>query len=308
MRLIDDVIEALRKSDCRLEDALILAQVLAHKLGDLEMAAWVDAELKGYKEGAEVPAYRRTTLAITGILTNGHFRYSDHPIVLTGLKPEQREWLTTRNTTEGVGAIQDWVDKESKGKQLSTTIPTEMCGLITRKCYGGSDYWVEQAWGRPGTGAFRQIQTEIRSRLLQLALQLQDRVPADGTDDDVKKIGEQVVRDIFRGTVIGDNATIVIGDANALHGITNSVVRNDFPSLAKALSAHGVADEDVDALHKAVKADVDAPEHKVKEFGPRVRHWIGGMAEKAGTEAWKTVAATGVTTLYSALKAHYGWP
>src|SRR5690606_27013046 len=48
MKLVEDLISILSAERPRLEDALIKAQILAHRLGEDELRAWVDSELRGY--------------------------------------------------------------------------------------------------------------------------------------------------------------------------------------------------------------------------------------------------------------------
>ena len=56
MKLIDDIIDLLTEAgNGNLQNAFIKAQVLAHKLGDAELGAWVRSELVGYEDAADVP-------------------------------------------------------------------------------------------------------------------------------------------------------------------------------------------------------------------------------------------------------------
>lgn len=71
MQIIQDLIDELRKNNSPIENSLIQAQVLAHTLGNQEMAVWVASELNGYKEEDALPPYRETRLQIIGDVTNG---------------------------------------------------------------------------------------------------------------------------------------------------------------------------------------------------------------------------------------------
>lgn len=233
--------------------------------------------------------------------------HREQAIALTGLKSEMREALIVRRTTEGAGAIQEWAAREADNKHLSTRLSAEMCALLSRAYTDG--YYVHNARGVPSVGAFRQILTQVRSRLLAFALNLRDQVPAEATAEDIKMgLGANAVNEIFRGAVFGDNAMVIVGDNNAVRDIKNAVERNDFTSLAAALRKLDVQEDDIEQLRGAIEADDGAPEHSKECFGERVRGWVGGMAAKAGTKAWETAAAAGMTSLYAVLKAHYGWP
>ena len=54
MKLIDEIIDLLSNTDTELENALIKAQVLAHKLGEKEIGAWIKSELVGYEDPTTV--------------------------------------------------------------------------------------------------------------------------------------------------------------------------------------------------------------------------------------------------------------
>lgn len=58
MQLIDELITLLSDEKATVQSALLKAQILAHRLGDAELATWVEHELRGYPSDAEVPPYR----------------------------------------------------------------------------------------------------------------------------------------------------------------------------------------------------------------------------------------------------------
>ena len=80
MQLLQDIIEILSSDKPNLENALIKAQVLAHQLGEAEMGAWVEAELRGYPDGAELQAHGIISIAKRvwswrcGMTPNGSFK------------------------------------------------------------------------------------------------------------------------------------------------------------------------------------------------------------------------------------------
>ena len=77
MKLIDEIIDLLSNTDTELENALIKAQVLAHKLGEKEIGAWIKSELVGYEDPTTVPEYRILNLTVFG---NGQMVFVDIPI------------------------------------------------------------------------------------------------------------------------------------------------------------------------------------------------------------------------------------
>lgn len=110
--------------------------------------------------------------------------------------------------------------------------------------------------------------------------------------------------EIFRNAVFGDNATIVVG-GGSIQGITNSIVKNDFASLAVALRQQRVPEEDIVTLQGAISDDANSPA-QAQGLGPRVRQWIGSMVAKAGSAAWEVGIGTASNILGAALAAYYG--
>lgn len=269
------------------------------------MAAWVASELRGYPDNASVPPYRRIPLAVTGTITNGYRSLTNHIISLNLLTPEQKEEFTTMYVTDGIGAVTGWVAKDGDNANFGHPVPPEVCIALSAHYTHG--YRVESAMRLPSAGAYRQIITEVRSRLLAFVLELDGRVQPSATAEEVRtSIGEQIIGDLFNGTVFGDNTTIIVGAQNATH--VNNVIGNDFESLAKQLKKLGVKNEDIEELKTAIQDDEGAPEHEKKDFGSKVKSWFATMISKAGTEAWKVTATTAISGLYAALKAHYNWP
>jgi hypothetical protein len=154
----------------------------------------------------------------------------------------------------------------------------------------------------------QNITTQVRSRLLDFVLRLQDQIGEDVSDMEIKKKTEAVnTKAIFDRAVFGDNTTVVIGDANTMH-IRNRVSKGDFNSLADALRGHEVSEEDIAELESAVEADKSTESHAPSTLGPSVGAWFKRMIAKAGTAAWQVELGVVSNALYDALKHYYGWP
>ena len=230
MQLVDEIIELLSASKPSLENALFKAQVLAHKLGEEDLKKWVDSELKGYPGREALPPYRVLHVTVMGNFSNGAYRYSDQPLPIMKVEKRLREKLETTHLTQSIAVIEKWSKSES---DLATVIAPEMYGVLSKGLGGG--YSVERAWGKHSVGAMLQVVVEVRSRLLDLALQLADRIPREPETSQIKAVSkEMAVGEIFRNAVFGDNATIVVGNGK-IQGITNSIVKNDFASLEAVL-------------------------------------------------------------------------
>jgi len=58
MKLIDEIIDNLSADQPNLTNALMKTKVLLHKLGKKDLIEWVNNEINGYSEAADVPPYR----------------------------------------------------------------------------------------------------------------------------------------------------------------------------------------------------------------------------------------------------------
>lgn len=186
---------------------------------------------------------------------------------------------------------------------LQHPIPVELNHLFNEALSGG--FTVNRAWSEIDLSQVRQILVEVRSRLLDFALNLQTEIGADVADEDVKKAAAAIdAPGLFSHAIFGNNATIVVGSHNKQQ-VTNVIVKGDFDTLTSTLKSSGVGDEDVADLKAAIDADKDAPELEEKKFGPRVKAWMQKMLGKAVEASWQIELAVAGGLLTEALKAYY---
>ncbi|MDR6675628.1 hypothetical protein [Xanthomonas sp. 1678] len=301
MQLVDEIIDLLSSADPSVENALFKAQVLAHRMGEADLALWVESELKGYAKDAELPSYRIVPITILGNASNGAYRVSEQPLPVMHLDPVIREKLDKKRLNQSISVIEGWCKED---KDLSIVIAPEFYPLLNKGL--GNGYQVERAWGKPSMGAMLQVVTEVRSRLLEFALKLSDRLPAEARREDMKQLAQEAhVGDLFRNSVFGDNTTIVVG-SGSIQNVTNSVVKNDMESLVRVLREHQVAEPDIQALQVAIKEDATGGDASEKSLGPKVRAWIGSMVAKAGSAGWKVSISAAGGLLAKAIGAYYG--
>lgn len=300
MHLIDDIIDLLSDDSKALQSALLKAQVLAHKLGDPELSKWVENELRGYPESAEVPPYRIVKLTVMGHITNGVYHYNNQVLGIQHLKEPLRTNLSKKELRDSISTIADWKDDN----KIVITLPTEVCRLLSEPL--SETYFVQQAWGKPSAGAFGQVMVQVRSRLLDFCLTIADKLPSDLSSTQIKERAEEVAsNEIFRNALFGDNATIVIGSGQ-ISNVSNAVKHNDFESLRKALEANGVTAADITDLQAAVADDASEQHDSGAKIGPKVTGWIARMLSKAGSGAWQVSITAAGALLGKAIGAYYG--
>ena len=278
MKLVDEIIDLLSSKDTDLSTALL-------KTKDVD----------------SLPEYRILHVNVLGNASNGGYRFTGQNLPLMHLDEKIRKKLDTTYLTQGIAVIQEY----SQGDNLQITIAPEFYPSLSKGL--GNGYEIESAWGKHSAGAMTQVITEVTSRLLDFVLELSEKLPEELDSKEMKAVAKEIgVSDIFNNAVIGDNATIVVGDSNTQH-IKNSVTTNDFSSLQKLLQENGVEHEDILELKSSIESDKESQEIKDKKLGGNVTNWIGKMVSKAASSAWDIKIGAAGSLLATAISKYYGF-
>lgn len=302
MKLLDDLITSLSGEHPNLTDSLMKTKVLLHKLGRKDLAEWVNLELTGYPDSAKVPEYRVIHSIVKGVVTNGVYRYNDQPLPTLHLDESARNRLENLEMQDSISVLEGLAQKD-KGS-LSRPIPLEFNSVLGKPIIGG--YHVERAWCEVGFGQVAQILTQVRSRLLDFLLELNEKVVGEMSDDDVKRLGQSPeTASMFNHAIFGDNVTILVGNQNT-QTVTNQITRGDFEALSAFLRQHNVPSRDIEELRSAIQADTEADDLGSSRHGPNVNNWVKDMLGKAIDTSWKIELGVAANLLTDALRAYYG--
>ena len=304
MNLLNEIIEALSSQSGSLTDALLKTKVLLHKIGHQELVEWVNNELNGYSSNDNLPEYRILPAQVLVNASNMAYQITSHPIPLGHFTKEQRESLETAKMHESLAVLEKLVEKP--GGHLQASIPMEANGLLGRGLSNG--YIIQRAWCDIGQASVAQIFVQVRSRLLDFVLGLQDQLGDNVSEQEIKQKADSFdASSLFNNAIFGNNTTIVVG-ANNKQQVTNITVKGDFHTLAEDLRQHGIKEPDISSLELAIKNDYEAPELIEKKFGPSVRVWLQGMLSKAVDSSWQIELGVASSLLATALQNFYGWP
>jgi AbiTii len=307
MTLLDEIIDLLSDERGSLNQSLLKTKVLLHKLGHQELISWVSDELSGYGEGKEVPKYRIVGARVYGNLTNGGWRAANTLIPIRHLSEPVRASLETEKLRHALSVLEQFANTR-KGS-LIRNLPPEFNASLGKSLDNG--YWVESAWVQMEYVQVVQVLTEIRTRLLDFILELQNKLGENVTDATIKKDSVNIdtpamfAHSIFGGNpTFGDHTTFVLGHGNSQQ-VTNTSIKGDLSALVKELTKAGVEKEDVEALKASIEADTGAPEHTEKKFGPAVKKWMHQMMGKAIDLSWQIEINIAGGLLTNALQAYY---
>lgn len=303
MKLIDEIIDNLSADQPNLTNALMKTKVLLHKLGKKDLIEWVNNEINGYSETADVPPYRTVNAQVLANFANIVHQYSRHPIPLSHLDKKYRESLETTNLRQSLGVLEEFASNDSGN--IMSPIPVEANHLLGKGL--DSSFHIQRAWCEISTSAITQILIEVRSRLLDFILELSGEFGEDLSDKEVKDIGKALdTKSMFANAIFGDNATILVGNHNK-QKVTIQINENDFGSLSESLRAHNVTEPDIQELKNALDKDKSFPDVAKKDFGPAVKGWLKQMLSKAVDTSWQIEMGIAGSYLADALKKYYGW-
>lgn len=303
MKLLNDLISELSSSQPSLIDALVKTKVLLHKLGRKDLVEWVNHEINGYPDEAPLPSYRIVPAHVKGNVTNNAYTYNEHPLPTMHLLPEQRKRLEELEMRDSIAVIEGLAKHDKQG--LQRPLPLEYAALFNKALTGG--YKVQQAWCDIGIGRFAQITAQVRSKLLDFLLELNEKVGSEMSEEDVKRVAQSPeTASMFNNAIFGDNVTILVGNQNQ-QSVRIEISKDDFSALAEFLKSKNISERDVLALQEAVAADQPSSEVASKQFGPGVKSWLSSMLAKAVDSSWQIELGMASGLLTTALQKFYGW-
>lgn len=298
MKLFDEIISLLSDRKGSLTDALLKTKVLMHKIGHKELTEWVNDELNGYPKDKPVPPYRKVHSRLVGNLQNMAYIHSSVTLPTAHLSEKLRNDLQENEMRQSISVIEQLASNPEG--HLTVPISPEFNHKIDEALDG---FWVQKMWIQMEPTQLLHGLTEIRSRLLDFVLGLQDKL-GNVEDKDIKEAAKEIdAAAMFQHMVVGDNATFVIGNHNTTT-IKNKINRNDFQSLAAALIEKSVAKVDIDALEVAISND-GAIYKEIGDFGPEVKGWFKSMLGKVIDASWNIELGVAAGLLTEALKAYY---
>jgi hypothetical protein len=274
VKLLDEIIDLLADENGSLNAALLKTKVLMHTIGHAELAEWVNDELNGYSNDKPVPNYRTIGGRLAGNIQNSRMLQPNVSLPTFHLPPKLKNWLENHELRESMSVLQEMASGASSST-LQMPLSPEIAAEIDK---GISGYWVQKCWVEMQPLQIRNGISQVRSRLLDFALNLRDKI-GDVEEKEVRALAAGTdVTGMFHGAVFGDNATVVIGNENKVK-VSNQ--KGDFEALAKLLADSGLPASDLAELKLAVLADDGKVDVEKKTFGPSVKVWIGKTMQKA---------------------------
>jgi hypothetical protein len=300
MSLLREIQADATNNDVPLETLLRKCRILASRLKNDEFKDWIQSELDGYRNGKELPDYRKMHGHCFGHFS-GPFGsgLKNAPIPERNIPDDVRDMLTHIQMRNGIGAIEHLL--QSEGGNLHYPWPADTSAMFGSQIY--QNMQMMQAWTDVPKNFIAGILSTVRNRVLNFALEIEAQNPEAGeAPAGSTPIPQSHVSQIFNTYVYGNAGNVASGNGN--QQIVNFTInQGDLKALEKCLTEQGVEKDDVEDLKTAIKSE---PDLAGESFGPKVSSWIGKMISKTVDGTWKigtTVAANLLTTV---IKSYYG--
>jgi AbiTii len=302
--LLDEIIATLSDSNSSLTDALLKTKVLLYQLGKKDLVPWVNNEIKGYGDEAEVPQYRIVRAEVRGHVISIGWRRPSYKLPIGHLTQEQQEIFTRReirNSIQGIeAACRNYRVKGTAGG-LKINIATELCVLFDKAFEAGAH--CDSAWSEINMVEFENILHEVRSRVLDFALELKDAIGSDVSEQDLpKKANEAHADRLFNQAIYNTGSGIVIVGS---HDIQIGVRRDDVEGLIDQIKKLGYEQKDLDALRQAVLED-KAAGRKPDITEGKTGAWVTEAFKKAGKGLVTTGVKVAVKVITEAIRHYAG--
>lgn len=304
MSLLEDIQAAVIQTEVDTAPILLKLRLLAARLGSAPLEEWVKHESEGYPANATVPDYRLIGVTYTATFF-GSFGsgISNAPVPPYLVEKFAGAHWNQQEIRQSISAIDDLVKGASSGTlQINAA---NMILLLQGKMY--PDYNCSGVTGTISRAALVELQHAVRSRVLELTIQLEKSVPgaADisfSSKGAAAKVNAEQVTQITNQTIYGNVTSIASSGAGASFNI--AVQQGDRESFVQALVKAGIPEGDASDLATIVASE--PPESKDEPFGRKAAKWIGDNLKKAAGGTWKMGVSVATEVLKQAALKYYG--
>lgn len=304
MGLLHEIQEAIVQDGADLGSILLKLRLLAARLGSEILEEWVKHESEGYPKETPVPPYRVIGVSYKGTFLgpfNAQITNAPIPPYLIG-KFAGDQWVKM-DVRESIAAVDSMVKSAATGGEFGIDA-SNLILLLQGKIYEG--YNCASIDGSISSTALGEISQAVRSRVLELTLELEKNIPAASlvTFGASHSSGEnsEKVQQISQQIIYGNVTNAIAGNPSS--NISISVVSGDLDSLKQYLVESGMLE--TDAVEIAGIIASEKPESREEPFGTQARAWIAKNMKKAAEGTWNMGVSVATAVLTQAALRYYG--
>jgi hypothetical protein len=178
MTLLQEIQAAATDSKVDISTVLRKAKILAARLRNPEFQDWVDRELNGYAERADLPPYRIIPVPVEGHLIQGLTHWDRAPIMTSFLPERLSDWGEKAYLFQPISSIAVGAEDEH-GDGFQVPWPQEMAVQYGAKGYSGHVRCLG-AWQVINRATLKGVVDTVRNRILDFVLKIEAENPDAG--------------------------------------------------------------------------------------------------------------------------------
>lgn len=301
MKLLESIINDLVVTNVSLSDPLLKTKVLATRIRNAQLLKWVEGELSGYEEKADLPLYRKSKGIVKGNFLNGNKQYTNVDVPVGHLDNEILEKLIAIYDRDSVSSIEKLIGQKGVKMSLNSYVKPYLEDSIRE--LGNWYFELTSVYLEIPATFLSNILSSVRSKLLEFMLSLEQEFGVEA-DITILSKNNQTITHIMNTTInnSGDGAVINNGDNNNIEA-NITVNQGNKDALKTKLIEEKVTVNDAEELIKII--DKSTPVSK-DNFGEPVNNWVQTMIGKALNGSWQVAIGAAGNILAQAIQAYYG--
>lgn len=305
MSLLHQIQESVVQEGADLGSILLKLRLLASRLGSDILEEWIKHESEGYPKDIEVPSYRVVGVSYHGTWSgpfgSGINNAQIPPYLIQ--KYAGDKWVNFE-IRESIAAVDELLKSNTDGNGTLGIDASNLILVLQGKLYEG--YACNDIRASISRTSLAEIQQAVRSRILELTLELEKRIPEvaqvafgppgkqETNHDKVQQISQQII--------YGNVTTAVAGG----HGsnIMLSIGEKDTEALIQFLEKSGIPK--ADATEIAMIMEMEEPSSVDEPFGEKAKSWLASNLKKAAQGTWGVGISVAIKVLSEAALKYYG--
>lgn len=305
MGLLHEIQAAVLEEGSDLGPILLKVRLLAARLGSQPLGEWVKHESEGYPPDSPLPDYRIIPVSYTATFS-GPFGsgIKNAPIPPFLIEKFAGEKWNRHEMRQSIAAVDDLLASSKDGGSLHIDA-ANLILLLQGKVYGG--YACNAVSGTIPRAALAEIRHAVRSRVLELTIELEKAVPeattiAVGKTDSGSPASSAVATQISQQIIYG-NVTSISTTGEGVY-VNVSIGKGDARGLVEYLKQAGIAEADAKQLAEIVASE--KPESKQEPLGAKAKNWLVENLKKAANGTWKVGVSVATDVIKEAILKYYG--
>jgi hypothetical protein len=303
--LLTEIQAALLEPDSRIGPILLKLRLLAARLGSDDLAEWVKHESEGYPGNVEIPNYRRLDVRYKATFS-GQFGsgVQNAPIPPYLIKKFAGDSWVAYEVRQSVASIDDLVATSDSG--VLHIDASNLILLLQGKVY--EQFACNAVVGTISTSALIELQHAVRTRVLELTIQLESRFPdvkeimLGGATPKANASNVEAIGQITNQVIYGNMTSIT--NSGAAAQISVHIAAGDAGALTKHLVDAGIPTADADEFVTLLQSE--RPESAIEPLGPKAKGWLVKNIGKAASGVWGVGVSVASRVLTEAALKYYG--